>query len=72
MLVSLPFIAILMTILIQGTTTKWLAAKLGLIQDPGNLKRASQGGRLCAQRQAALRFLPSATLGTAAGADLRV
>jgi potassium/hydrogen antiporter len=28
---SVTFIAILMTILIQGTTTKWLAAKLGLL-----------------------------------------
>jgi cell volume regulation protein A len=28
---SLTFIAILMTILIQATTTKWLAGKLGLL-----------------------------------------
>ena len=31
---SLTFIAILMTILIQATTTKWLARKLGLLVDP--------------------------------------
>jgi cell volume regulation protein A len=28
---SVTFIAILMTILIQATTTKWLAKKLGLL-----------------------------------------
>ena len=28
---SVTFIAILMTILIQATTTKWLARKLGLL-----------------------------------------
>jgi cell volume regulation protein A len=30
---SVTFIAILMTILIQATTTKWLAKKLGLMED---------------------------------------
>jgi cell volume regulation protein A len=29
---SITFIAILMTILIQATTTKWLARKLGLLE----------------------------------------
>jgi cell volume regulation protein A len=28
---SVTFIAVLMTILIQATTTKWLAGKLGLL-----------------------------------------
>jgi cell volume regulation protein A len=32
---SLTFIAILMTILIQATTTKWLAGKLGLLVEKG-------------------------------------
>jgi len=31
MIVSVTFVAILMTILIQATTTKWLAKKLGLL-----------------------------------------
>jgi cell volume regulation protein A len=31
---SVTFIAILMTILIQATTTKWLAKKLGLMREP--------------------------------------
>ena len=31
MIASVTFIAILMTILIQATTTKWLAGKLGLL-----------------------------------------
>jgi cell volume regulation protein A len=30
---SVTFIAILMTILIQATTTKWLAKKLGLMRE---------------------------------------
>jgi cell volume regulation protein A len=30
---SITFIAILMTILIQATTTKWLAGRLGLLLD---------------------------------------
>jgi potassium/hydrogen antiporter len=29
---SVAFIAILLTILVQGTTTRWLAAKLGVIE----------------------------------------
>jgi cell volume regulation protein A len=33
MIASITFIAILMTILIQATTTRWLAAKLGLLID---------------------------------------
>ena len=33
---SVTFIAILMTILIQATTTKWLAGKLGLLQEEWN------------------------------------
>jgi cell volume regulation protein A len=32
MIVSVTFIAILMTILIQAPTTKWLAGKLGLLE----------------------------------------
>jgi len=31
MIASVTFVAILMTILIQATTTKWLGAKLGLL-----------------------------------------
>jgi cell volume regulation protein A len=31
---SVTFIAILMTILIQATTTKWLAGRLGLLEEP--------------------------------------
>jgi cell volume regulation protein A len=31
MIASITFLAILMTILIQATTTKWLARKLGLL-----------------------------------------
>ena len=40
---SVTFIAILMTILIQGTTTKWLAARLGLLasEDPGKVNRGA-------------------------------
>jgi cell volume regulation protein A len=30
---AVTFIAILMTILIQATTTKWLARKLGLLEE---------------------------------------
>jgi cell volume regulation protein A len=30
---SVTFIAILMTILIQATTTRWLAARLGLLEE---------------------------------------
>jgi potassium/hydrogen antiporter len=30
---SVTFLAILMTILIQATTTKWLAGKLGLLEE---------------------------------------
>ena len=33
LIASVTFIAILMTILIQATTTKWLAGKLGLLED---------------------------------------
>lgn len=33
MIASVTFIAILATILIQATTTKWLAKKLGLLLD---------------------------------------
>jgi potassium/hydrogen antiporter len=33
MIASVTFIAILMTILIQAPTTKWLGSKLGLLQD---------------------------------------
>jgi potassium/hydrogen antiporter len=32
MIASVTFIAILMTILIQATTTEWLARKLGLLE----------------------------------------
>jgi len=35
MIASVTFIAILMTILIQATTTKWLAGKLGLLMEKG-------------------------------------
>jgi len=35
MIASVTFIAILMTILIQATTTKWLAGKLGLLVEKG-------------------------------------
>jgi cell volume regulation protein A len=34
MIASVTFIAILMTIIIQATTTKWLARKLGLLVEP--------------------------------------
>jgi cell volume regulation protein A len=38
MIASVTFVAILMTILIQAPTTKWLGAKLGLLDEsPGNL-----------------------------------
>ncbi len=37
MIASVTFIAVLMTILIQAPTTKWLASKLGLLED-GHLK----------------------------------
>ena len=30
---SITFLAILMTILLQATTTRWLAAKLGLLEE---------------------------------------
>jgi cell volume regulation protein A len=30
---SVTFIAVLMTILIQAPTTKWLAGRLGLLED---------------------------------------
>ena len=33
MIASVTFIAILMTILIQAPTTRWLAAKLGLLEE---------------------------------------
>ena len=33
MIASVTFIAILMTILIQAPTTKWLASKLGLLEE---------------------------------------
>jgi potassium/hydrogen antiporter len=33
LIASVTFIAILMTILIQATTTRWLAAKLGLLEE---------------------------------------
>ena len=32
MIASVTFIAVLTTIIIQGTTTKWLANKLGLLE----------------------------------------
>jgi cell volume regulation protein A len=34
MIASITFIAILMTILIQATTTKWLGRRLGLLEEP--------------------------------------
>jgi potassium/hydrogen antiporter len=39
MVASVTFIAVLMTILIQAPTTKWLGGKLGLLED--NKKRLS-------------------------------
>ena len=33
MIASVTFIAILMTILIQAPTTKWVSGKLGLLQE---------------------------------------
>jgi len=33
LIASVTFIAILMTILIQAPTTRWLAAKLGLLEE---------------------------------------
>jgi cell volume regulation protein A len=33
LIASVTFIAILMTILIQATTTRWLAGKLGLLEE---------------------------------------
>ena len=33
LIASVTFIAILVTILVQATTTKWLAGKLGLLVD---------------------------------------
>jgi potassium/hydrogen antiporter len=40
MIASVTFIAILMTILIQAPTTKWLGRRLGLLEEkPGNLSR---------------------------------
>ncbi|MGB0126568.1 MAG: cation:proton antiporter, partial [Rhodocyclaceae bacterium] len=33
MIASVTFIAVLMTIIIQATTTKWLGAKLGLLEE---------------------------------------
>jgi len=36
MIASVTFIAILMTILIQAPTTRWLAARLGLLEDKRN------------------------------------
>jgi cell volume regulation protein A len=33
MIASITFIAILMTILIQATTTQWLARRLGLLEN---------------------------------------
>ncbi len=36
---SVTFIAILMTILIQATTTRWLAGKLGLLHEAGHARR---------------------------------
>mgnify|MGYP002651358273 FL=1 len=36
MIASITFIAILMTILIQATTTRWLARRLGLLEDGRN------------------------------------
>jgi potassium/hydrogen antiporter len=33
MIASVTFIAVLMTVLIQAPTTKWLASKLGLLED---------------------------------------
>ncbi len=37
MIASVTFIAVLMTILIQAPTTKWLGAKLGLLEDRKNV-----------------------------------
>jgi potassium/hydrogen antiporter len=41
MIASVTFIAILMTILIQAPTTKWLANRLGLLQEAKSKKRRS-------------------------------
>lgn len=43
MIVSVTFLAIMMTILIQATTTKWLATKLGLLVEGGTQR--SEGAR---------------------------
>jgi potassium/hydrogen antiporter len=40
LIASVTFIAILMTILIQATTTKWLARKLGLLEDDEGVPRS--------------------------------
>ena len=37
MIASVTFIAVLMTILIQAPTTKWLGSKLGLLEDRKNV-----------------------------------
>ena len=47
MIASVTFIAVLMTILIQAPTTKWLGSKLGLLEDGTNVPelicRAARG-----------------------------
>jgi len=42
MIASVTFIAILMTILIQAPTTKWLGSKLGLLEESKSKKRRSR------------------------------
>jgi cell volume regulation protein A len=39
MIASVTFIAVLMTILIQAPTTKWLASKLDLLQERQRVHR---------------------------------
>jgi cell volume regulation protein A len=45
MIASVTFIAILMTILIQAPTTKWLAQKLGLLEESQETTSAGGGDR---------------------------
>jgi len=42
MIVSVTFLAIMMTIVIQATTTKWLAAKLGLLVEGGTQRSGAR------------------------------
>ena len=42
MIASVTFIAILMTILIQASTTEWLGRKLGLLEEPQRLMAATE------------------------------